>query len=72
VLLAVGAPQFWLSFAGPVVMYVFIRWISGVPFTEQQALRTRGDDYRRYQRSTPILFPWFPSEPSPADKEHNP
>jgi steroid 5-alpha reductase family enzyme len=72
VLLAVGAPQFWLAFAGPVVMYVFVRWISGVPFTEQQALRTRGDDYRRYQRSTPILIPWFPSAETAVDKERHP
>jgi steroid 5-alpha reductase family enzyme len=41
-------------------MYVFLRWISGVPFTEAQALRTRGEDYRDYQRRTPMLFPWFP------------
>ena len=25
-----------------------------------QALRTRGDDYREYQRTTPMLIPWFP------------
>ena len=38
----------------------FLRWISGIPFTEQQALRTRGDDYRAYQRRTSAFFPWFP------------
>lgn len=71
VLLAVGAPQAWLAFAGPVVMYVFLRWISGIPFTEQQALRSRGENYRRYQHSTPMLFPWFPSDRR-ADKEQDP
>jgi len=45
---------------GPVLMFVFLRWISGIPFTEQQALRTRGDDYRDYQRRTSAFFPWFP------------
>jgi steroid 5-alpha reductase family enzyme len=60
VALAVGSPWAWLSWAGPVVMYVFLRWISGIPYTEAQALRTRGEAYRRYQRSTPMLFPWFP------------
>lgn len=60
VLLAVGAPQAWLAWLGPVVMFVFLRWLSGIPFTEAQALRTRGEDYRAYQRSTPMLFPWFP------------
>ena len=27
-----------------------------------QALRSRGEDYARYQRSTPMLIPWFPKE----------
>ncbi len=60
VCLAVGSPIGWLAWSGPVVMYVFLRWISGIPFTETQALRSRGDDYRAYQRSTPMLIPWFP------------
>lgn len=57
---AVGAPFGWLAWSGPLLMYVFLRWISGIPWTEAQALRTRGEDYRAYQRSTPMLFPWFP------------
>lgn len=60
VLLALGSPLAWLAWSGPVVMYVFLRWISGIPYTESHALRSRGDDYRDYQRSTPMLFPWFP------------
>ena len=61
VALAVGAPLFAWSLAGPVTMYVFLRWVSGIPHTERQALRTRGEEYRRYQRTTPMLFPWIPS-----------
>lgn len=71
VLLAVGSPLWWLALSGPVVMFVFLRWISGIPFTEQQALRTRGDDYRAYQRSTPMLFPWFPSDDAPRTEERS-
>ncbi|HEY9255274.1 MAG TPA: DUF1295 domain-containing protein [Stenotrophomonas sp.] len=63
VLLAVGSPLWWLAWSGPVVMYLFLRYLSGIPFTEKQALRSRGDDYRRYQRSTPMFFPWFPHPP---------
>jgi steroid 5-alpha reductase family enzyme len=62
VLLAVGSPIAWLAWSGPIVMYAFLRWISGIPYTEAQALRTRGEDYARYQRTTPMLFPWFPKE----------
>lgn len=61
VALAIGAPRGWYSLSGPLLMYVFLRWISGVPHTEAQALRTRGDDYRDYQRRTSMFFPWPPS-----------
>lgn len=60
VALAWGSPQWLLALSGPVVMYVFLRWLSGIPFTEAQALRTRGEDYRDYMQRTPLLFPWFP------------
>ncbi|KGM53695.1 membrane protein [Lysobacter daejeonensis GH1-9] len=65
--LSVGSPWAWMAWLGPLLMYVFLRWISGIPYTEAQALRTRGDDYRAYQRSTPMLFPWLP-RPRAKDK----
>lgn len=61
---AIGSPLSWLSWSGPLLMYVFLRWISGIPYTEAQALRSRGEDYRDYQRATPMLFPWFPRSTS--------
>jgi steroid 5-alpha reductase family enzyme len=67
VCLAIGSPLAWLAWVGPLVMYVFLRWISGIPFTEKQALRSRGDDYRAYQRSTPMLLPWLPKS---SDNRH--
>lgn len=60
VALAVGAPLWWLTWAGPVVMYVFLRYLSGVPWTERQSLRSRGEAYRDYQRTTSMFFPWPP------------
>jgi len=60
VCLAIGAPYGWLALFGPVLMWVSLRWVSGVPFVEAQALRSRGDDYREYQRTTNAIIPWFP------------
>jgi steroid 5-alpha reductase family enzyme len=57
VALACGSPIGWLAWSGPLTMYVFLRWISGIPFAEAQALRSRGEDYRAYQRDTPMLIP---------------
>jgi len=59
VLLSIGSPWWWLSLAGPVLVGVSLMWVSGIPFTEAQSLRSRGEDYRRYQRETSVFFPWF-------------
>lgn len=58
--MAWGSPWWWASWTGVAVMYVFVRYITGIPPTEKQALRSRGDDYRRYQREVNALIPWFP------------
>jgi cyclopropane-fatty-acyl-phospholipid synthase len=52
-----GEYQYWLWLA-PAVMFTFLYFFTGIPFSEQQALRTRGDDYRQYQQSTSMFFPW--------------
>lgn len=56
-LLAIGSPYFLLSLIGPVVMLIFLYRVSGIPWTEAQALRSRGEDYARYQREVSAFFP---------------
>ncbi len=56
VILADGALLAWL---GPVAMLIFLFRLTGIPYTEAQSLRSRGDAYRRYQRTTSIFIPWF-------------
>lgn len=60
VVLAMGSPLFALSWIGPIVMFVALNWITGIPFVEAQSLRSRGDDYRAYQRTTSRFIPWIP------------
>lgn len=50
----------WLAAVQPVLMLVLVRFVSGVPFNELQALKSRGDDYRRYQVETNAFVPWWP------------
>lgn len=59
-LLATGAPNAWLAWTGPVLMLAFLYRFTGIPWTEQQALRSRGEDYARYQREVSAFFPWPP------------
>ena len=53
-------PIWALSLTGPVLMLVSLCWLTGIPFVEAQAVRSRGEDYRQYQRTTSVFVPWFP------------
>lgn len=59
---AVGSSVWYVTLLGPVVMYIFLRYFSGIPWTEMRALQSRGEDYKQYQKTTSIFFPWFPKE----------
>jgi steroid 5-alpha reductase family enzyme len=59
-LLAIDAPYACVALIGPLLMYLSLVYVSGIPFVEAQSLRSRGDDYRDYQRTTSPLIPWFP------------
>jgi steroid 5-alpha reductase family enzyme len=57
-LLGLGLPHgawLWLAPAG---MFLLMRFVTGVPPAEAQALRSRGEDYRAYQRETNAFFPF--------------
>jgi steroid 5-alpha reductase family enzyme len=63
VLMGLGAPYGFLTLLGPILMYVFLRYVTGVPHAERQSLLSRGDAYREYQQTTPVFFPWIPRKP---------
>lgn len=60
VLMATGVSLGWLALVSPLLILFLILKVTGIPPTEAQALRSRGDDYRAYQRTTSAFFPWFP------------
>lgn len=55
--MAQAAPWGILAVVMPVLMYYFLMHVSGVPLAEAQALKTKGEEYRQYQRSTSIFVP---------------
>jgi steroid 5-alpha reductase family enzyme len=58
VALAAGSPWWAWSLLGPLLMGASLVWVTGIPFVEAQALRSRGEDYRAYQREVSVFFPW--------------
>lgn len=51
-----ATPWAWVS---PALIAGTILFVTGIPPTEAQALRTKGEEYRDYQRTTSPLIPWF-------------
>lgn len=50
----------WLAWSAPLLMLLFVLKLTGIPPTEARAIRSRGEAYRRYQRTTSAFVPWFP------------
>ena len=57
---AFPAPWGWATIFAPALMLFFLLGVTGVPYTEELALRSRGEAYRAYQRTTSTFLPWFP------------
>jgi steroid 5-alpha reductase family enzyme len=66
VFLSIGLGAGWvaLSLIGPALMLAFLYRVTGIPYTEAQALRSRGQDYADYQRTTSPFIP-LPPKRSP-------
>jgi steroid 5-alpha reductase family enzyme len=63
---AISSPWGFLGILSPALILYFLLGLTGIPATEAQALRSRGDEYRDYQRRTSAFVPWFPKSVSPA------
>jgi steroid 5-alpha reductase family enzyme len=63
-LIAVSAPWGWLAFLAPLLILYLVLFVTGVPPAEESSLRSRGDDYRRYQARTSMFVPWLPGRSS--------
>src|SRR5215470_5389718 len=59
---ALVSPWGWLGLISPALILYFLLGVTGIPATEAQAIRTRGNEYRAYQRTTSSFVPWFPKK----------
>ena len=50
----------WVTWIAPVVMFILLRFATGVPATEKSMLASRGDKFRDYQRRVSAFFPLPP------------
>jgi steroid 5-alpha reductase family enzyme len=63
-LAALGSPHGWITIVCPLLMLYFLFKVTGIPLTEEYAVKSKGDAYREYQRTTSAFIPWFPKKAS--------
>jgi steroid 5-alpha reductase family enzyme len=56
---ALASPYGYLAIISPAIILYLLLKVTGIPTTEQQSLKTKGDAYRAYQRTTSVFVPWF-------------
>ncbi len=49
----------FLAVICPLLMLFFLFKLTGIPATEAQALKSKGEAYRRYQQTTSAFVPWL-------------
>ncbi|RME71231.1 MAG: DUF1295 domain-containing protein [Verrucomicrobia bacterium] len=59
-LFACGSPWGWTGVLSPLVILYLILRVTGIPPTEAQALRSKGEAYAKYQARTNAFFPGPP------------
>lgn len=58
-LVALGSPHGWITIVCPLLMLYFLWKVTGIPLTEEHAVKSKGEAYREYQRTTSAFIPWF-------------
>ncbi len=56
---ALPSPYGWLAAICPLSIGYLIFKVTGIPMTEEQAVRSKGEAYKEYQRTTSAFVPWF-------------
>jgi steroid 5-alpha reductase family enzyme len=56
---ALPSPYSWLAVICPVSIGYLIFKVTGIPMTEEQAVRSKGQAYIDYQKTTSAFVPWF-------------
>ena len=59
---AFASPYGYLGIISPLIILYLLLRVTGIPATEEQSLRSKGDLYKAYQQKTSAFIPWFPKK----------
>lgn len=53
-------PLWWTPVLPALLVLYLILYVTGIPPIEARSLKSRGEDFIKYQQETSAFFPWFP------------
>jgi steroid 5-alpha reductase family enzyme len=55
---SLGSPWGWVAAYCPLLMLFLLLFVTGIPLTEEFSIKSKGEAYREYQRTTSAFVPW--------------
>jgi steroid 5-alpha reductase family enzyme len=56
---ALASPYGYLAIISPAIILYLLLKVTGIPATEAQSLRSKGEAFKLYQQKTSVFIPWF-------------
>jgi steroid 5-alpha reductase family enzyme len=56
---ALASPYGYIAIISPAIILYLLLKVTGIPMTEQQSLRTKGEAFKKYQEKVSVFVPWF-------------
>jgi steroid 5-alpha reductase family enzyme len=56
---ALGSPYGFIAIISPAIILYLLLKVTGIPMTEAQSLRSKGDAFKAYQQRVSVFVPWF-------------
>jgi steroid 5-alpha reductase family enzyme len=59
---ALGSPYGYIAIISPAIILYLLLKVTGIPMTEEQSIRSRGDAFKDYQKRVSVFVPWLPKK----------
>jgi steroid 5-alpha reductase family enzyme len=56
---ALGSPYGFIAIISPAIILYLLLKVTGIPATEEQSLRSKGEAFKKYQQKVSVFIPWF-------------
>lgn len=58
-LFALSSPYGYIAIISPAIILYLLLKVTGIPMTEEQSIRTKGEAFKKYQQRVSVFVPWF-------------